>query len=231
MNNGSKFSAELVLEFIKVFIWPVLLVTAILIYHDTAIDIIKNRKWKVGIVEVGDRVVSLEKAVQEQLIYQKDYLVLIKEHSAEPEMVNEYADLLLSSLKNTQIGISNEVRTIETSIRSTERREPVNETASERHADENEPTTAIEWENAGFKYLLSKDIDNALNAFTESEKIWPIYHNVAEIRALLNKEKMNLKAEDAIEWKHVYKKILSEYSWGVPYNIRQQMQSFVEKTP
>jgi|GEM_PF-2474843 len=230
MGESSKSKAELILEYVKVFIWPVLITIAVLVYHNLALDIIKNRKWKVGIVEVGERVETLEKAVQEQLIFQKDNLESIKEHANNPDKVKQIADMLLLSLKNTQVGVKQEARSIGANIER-----PVQQGSSQDGAKYNSeakkstPTTAVEWEKQGFSYLLSKNIDDALRAFTEAETIWPDFHNVSEIRSLLVKEKNFAKGGATTNWNRIYNSILKDYSWGMPSDARKKMQQLVEK--
>ena len=52
----------------------------------------------------------------------------------------------------------------------------------------------------------------------------PDHHNVSEIRSLLVQRQDELKKRDAAEWETIYKEILARYSWGMPLDVREQMQ-------
>jgi hypothetical protein len=53
---AEKSTGELLIETTKVFIWPALLVVGALWLGDELKEILKNRNWKIGIVEVGERI-------------------------------------------------------------------------------------------------------------------------------------------------------------------------------
>ncbi|MBF0227711.1 MAG: adenylate/guanylate cyclase domain-containing protein [Desulfobacterales bacterium] len=86
--------------------------------------------------------------------------------------------------------------------------------------------TALDWEEKGFNYLLEKNINDALYAFSKAEEIWPDYHHVSEIRVLLNNEKDS--DENDNKWKRIFSIIISKYSWGIPSEIKKQMDEFLE---
>ena len=222
MNEKSR--PELILEAFKIFLWPILIIIAVIWLHDDVVDILKNRTWKVGIIEVGDRIKILENSVQDELILQKDYLNKIKDNSSDTDKVREYVQQALSSIRNAQSGVKKEIQTIQDSI--PERRQL--KTISPQTAGE-KPNTAKGWELLGFNKLAAKEIEGAIEAFTESEKLWSDYHNVAEIRLLLMYDRENLKEKDSSKWTALYKKILEKYSWGMPSNIRQQLQLYDKK--
>jgi len=78
---SEKTKAEIILESIKIFLWPVVILVAIFWFGNDLKDMLKNRSFKIGLVEVGDRINNLEGSVQEGLISQKDYLDLILENA------------------------------------------------------------------------------------------------------------------------------------------------------
>ena len=90
-------------------------------------------------------------------------------------------------------------------------------------------TSAEEGERQGFEYILSNNIDGAIRAFAKAEKIWPTYHNVSEIRDLLESKRPSLGAASETErdrvWQEIYGEILSKYSWGMPSDVRTQIRS------
>ncbi len=227
MGESGKSKAEIILEYIKAFVWPVFIIAFVLVFPD-----LQNRKVKIGnLVEFGDRVGSLEKTIQQQLISQKDDLKLINENADSPAKVREYVNKLLLSLENAQKGVKKEAVSISADIQRPSQQETLRQVSNKNRENiQSTSTTALDWEEQGFDYLLKRDLENALHAFTEAEAIWPDFHNVAEIRNLLDREK-NSKGRNASEkWKYVYSEILTKYSWGVPSNSRKEMQKFIEKS-
>lgn len=86
---------------------------------------------------------------------------------------------------------------------------------------------AANGELKGFDFLVSKDAEAALQAFASAEKLWPSYHNVAEIRKLLEDNRAALGAaprEGRSEaWSNVYRTLISKYSWGMPADVKNKL--------
>jgi hypothetical protein len=87
---------------------------------------------------------------------------------------------------------------------------------------------AVDLEVKGFQFIVSKDVDAALEAFAKAEKLWPSYHNVAEIRKLLNDNRAALiaapKEGKSPAWTNVYQTLLSKYSWGMPADVQNKLR-------
>ena len=79
----------------------------------------------------------------------------------------------------------------------------------------------------GFTFLLEKDVDAALQAFTAAEKSWPTYHSVAEIRKLLADSRNTLiaapKDGKSEAWSNLYRTLLTKYSWGMPDEVKKKL--------
>ena len=71
-------------------------------------------------------------------------------------------------------------------------------------------------EKQGFEALLDRNYDIAQQVIAEAVRIWPDYHNVAEIGRLLRANRDRLKAGDDAAWKEIYSVIVGKYAWGVP---------------
>ncbi|WP_264530297.1 hypothetical protein [Flavobacterium sp. N502540] len=78
-------------------------------------------------------------------------------------------------------------------------------------------------ELAGFKFLIDKDVNSAIESFTESENSYNGFHNVYEIGRYLSKNKDNLLNKNATEWKSVYKMIDTKYSWEIPEIYKKEI--------
>ena len=216
---SEKSRPELILEAIKILLWPILIVIAAIWLQADVVEILKSRTWKIGIIEVGDRIETLENTVQEELIRQKDYLDKIQNNSSDADTVRKYVQLALSSIKNAQSGVKKEIQTIQEAIPERRQLQPVSPQTTEE-----KPNNAKGWEHLGFNKLVEKEIEDAIEAFTKSEKLWPDYHNVSEIRRLLVKKRENLEEKDSLEWATLYETILEKYSWGMPSDVRRQLQ-------
>jgi hypothetical protein len=79
----------------------------------------------------------------------------------------------------------------------------------------------------GFDFLVSKDAAAAIKAFASAERLWPSYHNVAEIRKLLEDNRAALVSapregrSDA--WSNVYRVLIKQYSWGMPADVKSKL--------
>lgn len=85
---------------------------------------------------------------------------------------------------------------------------------------------ASSWEAKGFSFLLNKDAQAALDAFSHAEKLWPSFHSVAEIKKLLQDNQAALIAapkEGASDvWVNFYRTLVTKYSWGMPADVREK---------
>jgi len=225
-----KSRPELILEAVKILIWPVLIVIGVIWLGNDFREILKSRTFKIGgVLEVGERVSALQGGLQNELISQKDALNKILSHSADPAKVHEVATAALNNIENAQKETTKEIQAIQRTIPQalqTESGQPAERPVQQETTARN-LRTAKDWEIRGFKQIVAWDAAAAIEAFSEAEKLWPDYHNVAEIRQLLIKNKEALGTKESPRWKEVCRKILSEYSWGIPPDVRQEIQKVV----
>jgi len=208
------------LEYARVFIWPVLVVIGVAFFYPEVHEIIKNGGWSVGPVKVEQRIDVLSKTLQEQLIAQKDFATKIQENSADQTKVKDYAGRLLQNITTSQQGLSKDVDELKAAI--PDRQASTNNQESQKS---DSPETAQDWELKGFNALVAKDVDNAVSSFAQAEAIWPDYHNVAEIRSLLVSKREALKDPKSSEWRLTLQKVLSDYSWGMPADVREKLKA------
>lgn len=221
-----KSRPELVLEAIRIFIWPTLIVFAVLWLGTDLKEILKSRTWKIGIVEVGDRISNLGNSLQNALLVQEGYLNKILANPTDTSKVKEYASQAIEAIENAQKGAKKDVQNIKEAIPQSLPPGLVQE-APAKGASEKEPSTAKEWETLGFKYLLTKNIQLAIQAFSQAEKLWPDYHNVSEISKLLVQNRGSLEETNSHRWKEIYEKIITQFSWGMPREVRDEMQEYI----
>ena len=79
-------------------------------------------------------------------------------------------------------------------------------------------------ERSGFLALLDRDINGAITAFDNAHKIWPDYHNVAELKRLLLSKQRRLADRKSTEWKKLYQVIVEKYSWGMDRDLLTKMK-------
>jgi len=217
---SEKTNPELILEATRIFLWPVLIVLAVLWFGSDLTDILKSRSFKIGLVEVGDRITNLEGSVQQELIQQIDYLNKILDSADDPTIVRTTTKEALSAIENAQVGIKKEIQNISNVVPAI-----VPSVPAQQQLASAQPLTAKGWESIGFDKIIARDIDSAIAAFTEAEKLRSDYHNVSEIRRLLVSDRQDLKDPDSKEWEKVYETILRDLSWGMPSMARQEMQN------
>jgi hypothetical protein len=86
---------------------------------------------------------------------------------------------------------------------------------------------AEDWESKGFDFIVNKDVDSALDAFSNAEELRPSYHNVSEIRKLLQERRSSLAAAPkdgpSEVWTQLYRELTTKYSWGMPAEIKRKM--------
>jgi hypothetical protein len=89
---------------------------------------------------------------------------------------------------------------------------------------------AAQYEKRGFASLLAHNFDEAYKNFDEAARLYPDLHNVNEIRDLLIRQKAQLqwslwKPDDTGAWKNLYSTILDKYSWGMPADVKAEMEA------
>ena len=77
---------------------------------------------------------------------------------------------------------------------------------------------AVEIEERAFDQLLKRNIDSTIILFQECNNIYPEFHNASEISGYLSKLNKN-----KLDWGQIDKKILTDYSWGMPDKYRNEL--------
>ncbi|OPY13733.1 MAG: hypothetical protein A4E66_00649 [Syntrophus sp. PtaB.Bin001] len=229
---SEKSRGEMILETIKVMIWPLLIVIGVIWLGGDFKDMLKSRTFKIGgVLEVGERVTVLQGTLQDELLSQKDSLHKILAHSNDPAKVHDFATEALNRIEKAQAGVKKDIQEIKQTIPQALPAESGKSLEQPGRQDSNAgtPRTAKDWEIQGFKHLVSRNVTSSIQAFSEAEKIWPDYHNVAEIRQLLVRKKEALESKESPAWKEVCRKILNDYSWGMPSDVRQEIQRYVSQ--
>lgn len=83
---------------------------------------------------------------------------------------------------------------------------------------------AKDMENKAYMFLYNKEIDSAIHYFKESESAYNGYNQVYEIGFYLNTNRDRLKTGDPKLWRETYKKILTDFRWKMPEQIKTKLQ-------
>jgi hypothetical protein len=87
-----------------------------------------------------------------------------------------------------------------------------------------DPRLAKMHEEMGYEFLLKKEIENAIIAFTKSENAYNGFHQAYEIANLLKLSKSGLNNGKSSEgWQNLYKEILNRYSLYASSSIKKQL--------
>jgi len=211
--------ARLILDYIRTLLWPGLIVWAFFMFQDDMLEILKTREVEVaGAFKIGQRVEDLAANTQAELAELERMVAELEAAPGDAERVKAVTEAVSSSLKALGRDVSREVAQLReaTAVPPTAEREPA--------AAADPKSRAREFEARGFERLLDRDLEAARAAFSEATRLWPSYHNVAEIARLLQRSQPALADGGDKAWAELYRTILTRYSWGMPPAVRESME-------
>ncbi|MHB1106205.1 MAG: hypothetical protein ACYCZ2_07570 [Lutibacter sp.] len=166
--------------------------------------------------------------------------------------LNERKNVLnneIAELESIKIRLTNEAKTKNTIInlqdkiisqssdtvtvkKGIELRKSINEPIAEHFVVTKKENSSLEqaqiFEMNGFRYLLERDIINAIIAFRKSENSYNGFHQVYEIVVYLEKNRSKLSNENSELWREVYLTLLKDYSWRMPKDIKEKLTEITE---
>lgn len=221
-------AARLVLDYLRVLLWPLLIVWAFLAFKGDMLEILKTREVEVaGAFKIGKHIEDLNRKTQAEL---DDLRRLVAELQAAPqdaERVREVSDAVAASLEALERDFGREVAQLRLETAG-----PGALASPEQAAPAADPREqARELERLGFEQLLARDLLGARKSFAGAARAWPEYHNVAEIERLLRGDRQGLSEGSDAAWLDLYRTILTRYSWGMPATAREEMQQAVRSPP
>jgi len=227
-DSGSSYVlGRLILDYIKAFMWPLVAIVVVVIYQDDVRQILAERQVDIFGLRIGDRVEQIEsQAMAEiedlrQLLDAQQAAADTGADSAAPStQLTQDIETKLSSLERN---ISREVAQVQDTRQMVEAASPTQRTAAVE-AVSSRTQQAAAAERRGFEALLERDLTAAIAAFDEARRIWPDYHNVAELGRVLRSRLADRADPD---WPLLYREILTRYSWGMPEDLRSALRSEV----
>ncbi|BFM04905.1 hypothetical protein [Halioxenophilus aromaticivorans] len=195
--------SRLVLEYIKVLMWPVVLAAVLLMYSEEVLKIISTREVDAFGLKIGGNLENLAETYESEIAALKDQIAQLQSDDSGEKTQ------LLTKLSNISSNVRQDLTALRTQVEAPAEQTTVNK------------QEAMVAEEAGFNALKNKDIKTAIEQFSLAEEKWPAYHNVAEINALLKRYQSNLTGP--AQWQSLYQTLLTDYSWGMPQAVRSDL--------
>ena len=221
--------ARLVLDYLKTFLWPLAFLVVILGFRDEVQTILRDRKIDAfGITiggRVGDKVAEVKEDFGVEVTDLRRMLDQIKDSATATPEGKELAEDASKKVTRIETNLNREIQQIQSMAPAADSQEPPQAGPSPaKAAQPTDPAAARDWERAGFDALLTRDLDKANTAFDHAWDLSPDYHNVAEIRALLQGRRALLASGDEKAWKDLYKTLATDYTWGMTATTRARFR-------
>jgi hypothetical protein len=132
-------------------------------------------------------------------------------------------------IQDTIIAQSADISTVEKGMQLMNRRtDPVSNYFTITSKQNSNEEKAQKFESEGFAYLLEKDVDNAIVSFRKSENSSNGYHMAYDIAFYLDRNRSKLSDKNAAFWKESYRKLLTDYSWKMPKDVKEKLREMSE---
>lgn len=216
-----KDTSWLVLEYIKTLMWPAVVLFIVVVYAADFREILRTREVDIGgVLRIGSAVENLNQELQAELADLRELAKQV-EPSASGAEARQQLETKITAIEEN---FTREAARIQSTAPAAQAASPATQGASRE-------ARASEAESRGFDAIVSGDLDGAISAFNEAAAIWPDYHNVSEIRDLLNRKKPSMDGlaprERQARWADVHKELLTKYSWGMPEDVRMNLRQRV----
>ncbi len=130
----------------------------------------------------------------------------------------------LADIKNTSDSLNLPVATIQQLQKEIEDINDELTPTFKKERKTNDYDAAINWEKIGFEGLINKNLDLAISAFENSESSYNQFHQVYEISRFLIVKRNSGEDQNKLFWQEIYQKILKDYNWKMPQDIRARME-------
>lgn len=213
--------ARLVLDYLRAFAWPVIVLLILLVYRPDLVSLVSEREFEAFGVKIGPRIEEVQENVEAELADIRE--LLERQKSAPPEEREQIAQDLDTKVQTLEDNVGRAVQEIRQLDESAAARTPAEQAPIEQASTESR-NEAKELERQGFEALIDRDVERALTAFDRAFRLWPEYHNVDEIRSLLRSAEDRLQDPSSPTWNGVYRRILTKHSWGMSKEHRAALR-------
>jgi hypothetical protein len=222
---------RLILDYMRTFMWPALVLILLFGYGDRIWDLLDNREFELaGVLKLGQQVSQIKENTNEELDDIRALLAavqdggggstakIVKDIEAKLGKVEGNLDREVSQIQSAGADTRSRARSVQKSLK------PSDQIGASALAD------AQRQERLGFEALLKRDVDAARKAFGAAFERYPEYHNVKEIRSILNSNRAALANPRSPEWDKLHQRILADLSWGMPAELRPRFRSLVTRS-
>jgi hypothetical protein len=182
-----------------------------------------------GVLKLGRQVSQIKENTNEGLGDTRALLATVQNGDVSTSRIVEDIEAKIGKVERN---LDREVR----QIRSAETDVPVRSKSvqqfirAEELANGKALATAQAQERIGFEALLKRDVAAARRAFDAAFASYPEYHNVTEVRVILESEQVAPANPQSAEWDRLHQRILTTLSWGMPAELRPRFRSLVTKS-
>lgn len=218
---------RLILDYLRTFMWPVLVLVLLFGYGDKIWNLLDSREVELaGVLKLGQQVSQIKENTNEEL---DDIRALLSAVQGGGGPTAQIVKDIEAKIGKVERNLDREV----SQIRSVAPRSPVPSKPVQKSVKVDQPVgadalaTASAQERLGFEAILKRDVDAAYKAFDAAYRSYPEYHNVREIRAVLESKRRALASPQSPEWDTLYQRILADLSWGMPADLRPRFRALV----
>ncbi len=218
---------RLILDYIKAFMWPVVAIIVVLIYQDDVRRILSEREVDIFGLRIGEKVEQIESQAMAEI---EDIRLLLEAQQAAQqadagaEAAPQISEDIEAKLKSLETNLSREISRVQVEQQALQAAPPTDRQTTVE-AEGSRARNAAAAERRGFEALIDHDVKAAIAAFDEARRIWPEYHNVAEIGRALRRLEASLADPASDAWPRLYREILTRYSWGLPDDLRNEIRA------
>lgn len=228
--GGSYALGRLILDYLRTFMWPLLIAGLLLGYGDKVWDLLGNREVEVaGLFKIGQQVAQIKENTNEELNDIRALLGAVRNGDGSTTKIVRDIEAKLGKVERN---LEREVRQINSA--DTTQAAPSPSAKKSITAPKPAPAAAAAkaqvLERQGFEALLKRDVAAARKAFGAAFAAYPEYHNVKEIGALLESKHTELADPRSLEWDRLNQRILTDLSWGMPSELRPRFRSAVTRS-
>lgn len=222
--DGDRYAlGHLILEYLRTFMWPVIALAVVLMFQDDVRRILENREVEVaGVVRIGPQIEQLEQQAREEIA---DIRALLQAQQAAEGDTPEVSEQVTADIENKLANLSSALSRGVEQIQQTAPAANPTQVQAPAPPQQTRVQKVAAMERRGFLALLDRDVEAALSAFSEAFAEWPDYHNVSEIRKLLDRWQDELSNRQSPKWKEVYRIVFADLSWGMPSDLRPEFRA------
>ncbi len=229
-DGGDRYAlGRLVLDYLKIFMWPVIALVVVVLFQDDVRSILENREVELaGVVRIGPQIEQLQQQANEEIA---DIRALLQAQQARGGGADpEAAGQVTADIENKLTKLSSRLTRGAEQIQQTAPAVVRNQDATPAAAQEARVQQVSALERRGFSALLDRDVQAAIQAFGEAVTIWPEYHSVSAISDLLTTWETELSDKQSPKWSELYRTVLTDLSWGMPSDLRPEFRSLATKS-